>query len=142
VPSRAFADYLAASLERIEGDVREVYALLRRTLGSRAMRLDVGGEIVWVRDDGVRLVVAEPDDGGARAAVETRTTRRAIVALADGDVTLEEAVTEGRVELRGSVEDLEAGMEALAAYLNGAARCPELLGLMDEFRREAAEGAG
>jgi hypothetical protein len=142
VPSRAFRDYLTVSLGTIERDAPAVYALMGRCLGERRVRMDVGGEVLSVGVEHGRVMVGTVGEAGGETAVEARTTRGAIVALADGRATLEEAVMDGRMELRGSVEDLEAGMEALAAYLNGAARCPDLLGLMDEFHGEAAEGAG
>lgn len=139
MPRRAFSDYLSTSLAAIERDAPAVYALLGRCLGERRVRVDVGGEVLSV---GVEHGCVTVGEAAGKAAIEARTTRGAIVALADGRATLEEAVMDGRVEIRGSAEDLEAGMDALAAYLNGAARCPELLRWMDEFRGEAAGGAG
>jgi hypothetical protein len=137
VPERAFADYLRTSLGQIARDAPRLHALAARRLGARALELSVDGEEVGVWAEGEALEVGAPR---APAAVEARTTRRAIVALADGEDDLEAAVVAERVFLRGSVEDLEAGFEALAAYLNGAARSPELVGLMDAFRREARGG--
>lgn len=140
MPSRAFATYLGESLDQIERGAPEVYALVARRLGARVVHIVVGGEALGVRVEGARLLLDLATEGDRAAAIEARTERADIVALVDGEVTLEEAVTTGRVELWGSVEDLLAGLDALGGYLNGAARCPELGGLMEAFRRDAAGG--
>lgn len=134
--TRAFSDYLASSLAQIGRDVPSVYAHIVRALGGRVIAIEVGGETVSVRETKGRLEVG----GRGEAEVRAITSRGAIVALVDGRVTLEEAVLRGAVDLFGDVADLLAGLDALVGYVNGAARCPELLGLMDEFRRDAGEG--
>jgi hypothetical protein len=137
VPRRAFRDYLAESLEQIERHAPDVYALLGQSLGERSVRIEVGGESLSLRIQNGNVAI---DATPTAAAIETRTTRAAIVAIAGGEATLEQAVLDERVHIRASVDDLAAGMDALAVYLNGAARCPELLGLMDAFRGDAAGG--
>ncbi|MFT3772742.1 MAG: hypothetical protein QM820_45715 [Minicystis sp.] len=138
MPERAFADYLRSSLAQIERDVPAIHDLVRRCLGRLALRIEVDAEAVTVRDDGARLAIGSE----AEADVVARTGRRAIVALVDGELSLEEAVSRGDVDLVGEVGHLLAGLDALVAYLNGAARCPELLDLMDEFRRDTEARAG
>jgi hypothetical protein len=139
VPRRDFSSYLAESLGEIERHVPELYALVGRSLGRRTLRLEVGRESLSLRVEGDRIAL-----GRARASdrIVASTTRSAIVALARGEATLEQAAIEERVHLRGDVEDLAAGLDALGAYLNGAARCPELLALMEAFRGDAAEEMG
>lgn len=127
-----FSRYLTTSLAHIERDVPNTYALLRASLGARRLRIEVDGEAVSVWNDGSRLAV-----GDLRSTDILAVTRRAaIVGLVDGEMSLEEAVDRGAVDLFGAVDDLLAGLDALMAYLNGAARCPELLDLMDAFRRD------
>lgn len=133
---RPFAAYLTESLASIEAGAPAAYALLRRTLGTRRVRLDVGGEVLGLQADESRIAVTA---GEGPAEVDTWTTRAAIVALADGEVTLEQAVLEERMDLQGTVDDLLAGVDALSAYLSGAARCPELIALMDDFRSDVGD---
>jgi hypothetical protein len=136
--SRPFADYLADSLDRIAHDAPRLHALVARTIEGRSLGLVVSGEVVGIRAEGDRVVLAAPREP---VDVEASTSRRTIVALADGEDDLESAVVGERISLRGTVEDLGACFEALAAYLNGAARSPELGRLMEEFREEVADGA-
>ncbi|WP_437960343.1 hypothetical protein WME76_12325 [Sorangium sp. So ce119] len=139
MPERPFAEYLTESLAKIARDAPRLYALVARRLGPRSLKLAVGGEALGIRAEGEQVVLGPPMD---QAGVEARTSRRAIVALADGEDDLEGAIVAERVFLRGSVEDLEACFGALAAYLNGAARSPEQGELMRAFRRDAGEDEG
>ena len=129
---RPFAAYLTESLDRIAGDVPWAYAAILARLGARVVRVRLSGEALTIRGDGGRVRLG--DDGSGD--VEVSTVRAELVALADGEMTLEEAVTAERLELRGRVDDLMAGLLALEAYLHGAVRCPELSGLMDAFRED------
>jgi hypothetical protein len=139
VHRRAFSEYLSESLEQIERHVPDIYALVGRCLGRRGVRLEVGSESTSLRVDLDNRI--EPDvESAAAEEIFAKTTRATIVALARGEATLEQALVDEAVHLRGAVEDLAAGMDALAAYLNGAARCPELLTLMEAFRADSSGG--
>lgn len=101
-------------------------------LGERAVHLTVDGELASVcwRDGAARVrETAEPP-----ASVTLRTSRRAVVALADGDDTLLDAVLAGRVVLRGATGDLAAFHAALMAFLQGAVRAPSFAPTLEEFR--------
>ena len=133
MPERSFSAYLTESLARIEHDAPQVYAQIGLRLGRRVLSIEVSGELLGVSAERGRLVLGPVRDGALVSAV---TSRRDIIALADGERTLEQAAVEERVKLVGSAEDLAISFDALAAYLNGAARSPDLGALMDAFRRD------
>jgi len=103
-------------------------------LGARVVQLTVDGDLATVRwrDDAARVSERpSPDDA---PAVTLRTTRRTVVALADGDDALVDAVLAGRVVLRGAPGDLAAFHDALMAFLQGAVRAPGFAATLDAFR--------
>lgn len=135
MPERSFRSYLTAALERIEVDAPGLYRRIGEHLGRRALSIEVDGEVVCLSAPGGRVTLEE---GSIRAVVHACTTKAEIVALADGEALLEEAIVAERVHLVGAIDDLLACLDALSAFLNGAVRSPELGSLMGELRREVA----
>ena len=150
---RPFRSYLVEALERIGREAPGAYAEICRALGARVIRIEVDGEVVSVTvvDGGVgggrvgkgrvwegRIVVVA-GVGSGQSALRAATSRAEIVALTDGVSSLEEALTSERVRLSGEAGDLACGFDALAAFVQGAVRCPELEPLMAAFRRDVEE---
>ncbi len=87
------------------------------------------------RDRAARVSPASsPRPRTAAPAVTLHTTRPPVIALADGDDTLVDAVLAGRVVLRGDVDDLAAFHDALMAFLQGAVRAPDFAATLVDFR--------
>jgi len=66
-------------------------------------------------------------------------TRSTILALADGQTTLERALDEGAIELRGTVEHVLDFYEGLLMFAGGAVRCPNFPHLLLEFRSSSVQ---
>jgi hypothetical protein len=131
-PDATFASFLAGSLDLLERELPWAYGAMCRVLAPREVLLSVDGEDVSVRCTERTAIV------GARAAapdVECRTTRAAILDLADASTSLVDAVMSDRVHLRGAVGDLLAFHDGLMAYLGGAVRSPSFPALLERFRR-------
>jgi hypothetical protein len=130
----SFASFLARSLTLLERELPWGYAAVCRALGEREVLIEVDGEKTPVMATGSVLRV----ERSSRApVVECRTSRRAIVDLVDGKMTLVEAVESELVWLSGTVDDLLAFHDGLMAYLGGAVRSPSFVGLLGEFREFA-----
>lgn len=109
-------------------------ARMGEALGARVVHLTVDGDLAVVRWRDGAARVAERADPDAPPAVTLRSTRRAVLALADGEDTLVDAVLAGRVVLRGAPGDLAAFHDALMAFLQGAVRAPGFVATLDDFR--------
>lgn len=110
-------------------------ARMGAALGGRVVHITVDGELAAVRWHEGAARVSERADPEAAPSVTLRTTRRTVMALADGDDTLLDAVLAGRVVLRGATADLAAFHGALMAFLQGAVRAPGFAHTLEEFRR-------
>jgi len=66
--------------------------------------------------------------------VEVGLDKPILLDLVDGRVTLEDALLEERLRLRGSLDALVEFDEALYIYLGGAVRCPSFPELYAEYR--------
>lgn len=130
----AFAEWVRRGVVGLARALPWAAARMDAALGDRLVELSAEGESAWVtaRSGVTRVFVAPPD--GRRPAVTLHTSRRAIVALADGDDTLLDAVLSGRVVLRGDVADLVAVHDALMAFLQGAVRAPDFVETLVAFR--------
>jgi len=103
-------------------------------LGTRVVHLMVDDDHAVVRwhNGAARVSEALPPD--TIATVTLRTQRSVVMALADGDDTLLDAVRAGRIVLRGAVRDLAAFHDALMAFLQGAVRAPSFVPTLEAFR--------
>jgi hypothetical protein len=125
----------------LQRDLPWAYAAMCAALGAREVLIEVDGEATTVVCDGEAARLVET---GTAPAVRCRTTRAAILELVDAKATLAEAVTDERVWLQGSVDDLLAFHDGLMAYLGGAVRSPGFTWLLREFRGASslAEASG
>ena len=105
----------------------------------RAMGEALTGRELLVCVDNEQLAVRAPDGTlewgapGATANVHARAKRRGLAALLDGEVTLEGALLDGSLDVRGKIEHVLGALDAQQAFARGALRCPELITLGDEF---------
>lgn len=135
-----FAGFLARSLASMRRELPWIFARLCARLCPRELRVEVDGEVIWIRCEpgDVRLMAAPGPATGP--AVEARTSRQAILDLAGGRVTLLDALLEERLALRGSVGDVVAFHDGLLIYLHGAVRDPSFPDLLRRFQGAAAGG--
>jgi hypothetical protein len=122
----------------------ESFTILRDEVpeANRRMCSRLEGEVVVICADDQSVVVA--CDGAAMrvqagsiadASAEIRTSRRAILRVLDGEVTLADAVLAGAVSVRASLEALVRLNHGLAMYVHGAVRAPSFPRLLERFRR-------
>jgi hypothetical protein len=130
-PEPTFASFLARSLSALATELPWAYAKMCRTLNGREVSIELDGAIAVVLCSADSAAVAS---SGVAPAVECRTTRAAVLALARAETTLLEAVLGERVWLKGRVADLLAFHDGLMIYLGGAVRSPSFPGLLYEFR--------
>ncbi|MEZ4406578.1 MAG: hypothetical protein R3A52_08895 [Polyangiales bacterium] len=134
VPDR-FDGWVRAGLDALRAELPWGYAAMCEALGAREVLITVSGQPAAVRCDGARATVSAEV---ARPAVTLRATAAEVVALADGERTIAEAVIDGRVVMRGEVDDLLAAHDALVAFVRGAVRAPSFAWRLDAFRQWAA----
>ena len=61
-------------------------------------------------------------------------SRRTILDLVDGAISLQDGIIEGRVGVQGGIREAALVPRGLADYLRGAARCPSFPYLLERFR--------
>jgi hypothetical protein len=130
-PDASFASFLARSLDVLARELPWAYAKMCETLEGRHVSIELDGQLAVVA---CSAGTARVTQNGSQSVVECRTTRTAVIALADARTTLTEAVVSEQVWLRGCVEDLLAFHDGLMVYLGGAVRSPSFPGLLREFR--------
>jgi hypothetical protein len=129
----SFGELLRLSLWHMEREAPQAYAsLCRQAPGSVSLRVD--GELVQVCFGPGR---AEVRSAALPAGVHAEITRAVILALADGELTLLEALLSERMHVRGAFQDLLRFEAAFMGYLNGAVRSPSLPALWRVYRGQA-----
>lgn len=122
---------LAESFAILEHEVPDAYEMM-------CDRLD--GYRVGIRVDDEQFV-AEFADGRARVLqnvessyVQIATSRAAILAVLDGEVSLLNSVLGDEVQAKASLDDLITVNSGLAMYVKGAVRCPSFPALVERLR--------
>lgn len=130
----AFGRFVSRGLGALRAELPWAYARVAAALAGRDVLLAVSGEDVPItaRDGAVVAHVVAPQ--GFSPCVTLRTERAVVARLADGELTIVDAVVSGEVALRGDVDDLVAFHDGLMAFLHGAVRSPAFPALLDEFR--------
>jgi hypothetical protein len=131
VPQARFVSFLRRSLDALARERPDVARRLAAEIGPLAVAIEVDGDRALLSSDG-RTVRCDQD--ARDAAVDVRADLTTLLALIDGETSLEDAVLAERVLLRGDAPDLARFHDALWLYLQGAVRAPSFPALLAELR--------
>lgn len=125
--------FLRTSFQILRHEQARAFGEMVGALGRGRLYLQVDGETVVLRFGQGTPQVWSASRQDRRPPL-VMTSRRAIVQLADGELTTLEAVRRGDLEVLSSPEDLLRLDRSLGYYLRGAVRCPSFPALLEEFR--------
>lgn len=135
--SRRFASFLARSILVVEREQGRIYERLALSIRDLSVVCEVDGERIRMVSDGKRLRLSEIADGvDVPQNVILRTSRGVIRQLLQGEVTLERAVWNDAVFLKGELEHVLAFYDGLQLYFAAAVRTPAFPLLMRDFMSE------
>ena len=107
---------------------------MRAAVDGRRARIVLGEEAVDVRFAGDDLIVEPPGTG---APDGTGVTDRATtLELMDGYLEVTDAILDGRLDVTGTVDDVERMFAAVEILLDVAARAPALQDLAADYRAD------
>lgn len=131
-----FSQFMGASLDLMQVECRPAYSRLCELLEGRHVRLSVDGEEVCLsfNEENIAVLDREPVDPPEAAMVVMRVSRRTILNLVDGAISLQDGIIDGRVGVQGGIRELLLFHEGWLTYLRGAARCPSFPYLLERFR--------
>lgn len=128
-------DYVRGLVDRLAAGEPASYRRLRAVVGARRARLRLDDEVVELCfHDPVAgsLHVRACSDASADLPIGT-TDSATVVELMRGTIELRDAILEGLVDARGSVDDVVAIAIAIEILIDAAARVPAMLELAREF---------
>ncbi len=126
-----FSGFLAHSMTLLAAEKPRVHARLCALLRDREASVTMDGVITGIAFPGGAFRLVQTVD---RPFIELRASRRTVLDVIDGRLTLEEAIWGSQLELRGGLDDLVRFHDALVVYLHGAVRCPSFPWLLDRYR--------
>jgi hypothetical protein len=123
--------FIEDSFVAVRRDAPRVFQQLCTTLSGRCVAVRSSHEEFWLRFQkrDVHVVAA-----GVAEDVRLSIDRQTILALVDGELTIEDALRDDRLELYGAVERVTEFYDGLQVYVAGAVRCPDFPRLLTEFR--------
>ncbi|MBJ7603396.1 MAG: hypothetical protein JF888_09450 [Candidatus Dormibacteraeota bacterium] len=128
------AEYLAALVAELERTDPIAYERMGRTVGKRRARIGVDDEAVDVAlgvSGSLEVTAAKAD---APVDGEGYTDRGTLLDLLSGYLEVTEAVTRGRLTVRGQAGDVVRIFQAIEIILDASPRAPGLQGLSDDFK--------
>lgn len=127
-------EFVGISLEILQVECPPAYDRLCQQLAGQNTRLLIEGEPLDLifREDQVS-VVPSSDDLALDTTLET--SWKTVLDLADGKMSLDQAVLSNGVAVKGEVVTVAHFYEGLHVYLSGAVRCPSFPLLLEHFRR-------
>jgi hypothetical protein len=132
MPYADFFYYLSESLDLLKHESRENYE--RLAAGLNDLRINIcAGRKTRIAYFGEGQFVIEPD--GRLADIWLEFDEGTILQVIDGKSSLEEAVLDGAIFIRGDLQKIETLYSALAAYLDGAMRSPGFPALLADYRQ-------
>jgi hypothetical protein len=133
-PCRTLAEYVGELIARLGAADPAAFERLRLVVDGRRARIVVDDEAVDVRFTGSVLSV-EP--AGADVPDGTGITDRATtLELLDGYLEVTDAILDGRLDVTGTVDDVERMFLAIEILLDVAARSPTLQDLAADYRAD------
>ena len=129
----SFFRFLAQSMRVLENEAPGRYQSLTMALGGMQAQLTADGSARVVRFEGSRFVLKNESGD---VDVDVVFTSDTILGLIDGELSLEEAINNETLWIRGAVEIVEQFYDAVLVYVDGAIRSPGFLNLLKDFRRQ------
>jgi hypothetical protein len=132
MPPADFFVFLRNSLSRIAHEVPDAHRALVDAMGNLRARLVADGAARTIRFDFPDWTIYA---GAGDADLEVAFDRAIIVDLIDGRLTMEDAIYQERLRMRGSVETIERFHGALLIYLEGLIRTPGAPVMLESYRK-------
>jgi hypothetical protein len=123
-------DLMRRSLDTMAAEAPEAEAALRKAVGPIRARLATQGRTRLFHLTTAGFALDEADDP---ADVEIAFDRALVLDLAEGRLSLEEALLADRLGAKGSVDAVTRLHEALMIYLEGLLRAPGAAALYEEY---------
>lgn len=141
LPDRSLTTFLRTSFQILRREHAGAFAAMIKALGYGRLYLQVDEESVVLRFGRAtpQVWAAQPRDRQPPAVL---TSRRAILRMADGELTILEAVQGGDPVVVASPDDLMRLERGLNLYLRGAVRCPSFPALLEQFRETVERPSG
>jgi hypothetical protein len=133
-PCRTLAEYVTELIGRLGDADAAALARMRAVVDGRRARIVLDDEAVDVRFGGDALVVEAA--GGGAVDGEGVTDRAATLELMDGYLEVTDAILDGRLDVTGTVDDVERMFRAIEILLDVAARAPRLQDLAADYRAD------
>ena len=133
---RGLDEYIRELIRRLDVDEPQAGKRLREVVGDRSAAVSVDGETVLLQFVEGEL---QTEPIGRQEAVEHAhgiglTDRQTVLALLNGYLEVTEAIVHGRLEIKGTVDDIVRIAIAIEILIDGSTRIPALQQLADEFR--------
>jgi len=127
-------EYIEQLVELIRESEPPAYERLRQVVGNRKARIGLDEQRVDVQFVGGTLRIEPPLDEIADS--EGLTDRETVLDVLDARLEASEAIRSGRIEIRGSPEDVDRIFVAIEILLDVASRTPSMQHLSERFRAE------
>jgi hypothetical protein len=127
-------EFVGISLDILQVECPPAYDRLCRQLAGQNVRLQIEDEPIDLvfREDQVSIF--SPSDDLA-PDTSLKTSWQTVLDLADGKMSLDQAVLSNAVAVKGEVATVAHFYDGLHTYLSGAVRCPSFPLLLEHFRR-------
>jgi hypothetical protein len=134
MPPADFFTFLRTSLSRIADEVPDAHRALVGAMGNLRARLVADGAARIIRFDFPDWTICA---GASEADLEVAFDRDIIMDLIDSRLTMEDAIYQERLRMRGPVETIERFYDALLVYLEGLTRTPGAPAMLESYRQAA-----
>ena len=131
---RTLGEYIAALVEELSLTDPAALGRMREVVGSRCARIRVDEESVDVVFVAEALLVETSSSGPVDG--EGATDRGTVLDLIDGYIDVAAAILDGRLDLRGTVDDVQRIVIAIEILLDASSRAPRLQQLAQDFRAD------
>ena len=139
-PETSLRALLQESFDCLEREIPQAYQRMCVTLDGVSVRISLDDETVVIAFGGAHGQVAV---AGGPVEAELCTSRRAVLAVLDGRLSLADAVLADAVRIKAPLDTLERLNRGLEAYVHGAVRSHSFPALLVRFgAREQQESDG
>jgi hypothetical protein len=133
-PCRTLAEYVGELIRRLGVADPAALERMRVVVDGRRARIRLDDEAVDVTFADGELLVAEA--GSAAPDGDGVTDRATTLELLDGYLEVTDAILDGRLDVSGTVDDVERMFLAVEILLDAAARAPALQDLAADYRAD------